>query len=151
MSSTLLAMKDLLVKNGIALPGEKDKPGPSSDKNTADVERETGKETIDTRSETTIYRNALDKIVTRDEMVDSEITFRVWEVREKPEDFEQMGDKRESSSSEEPIDTSDELIEAELGLDINDKFIADCVAEAKKMKLAESKKMDPRVEAENMI
>ena len=39
-----------------------------------------------------------------------------------------MGNKRDSSSSEEHIDSSEELID--IDMDVHDKFIADCAAEA---------------------
>ena len=67
-------------------------------------------------SETTIYKPAIEK----QQMVDPEISFKLPEER------------RGSSSSEEQIDTSDELMDV-------DNFIADCEAAAKKDRVNQSK------------
>ena len=69
-----------------------------------------------TNSDTTIYHNVLQRIENNDEevQVDPEITFRK--------------NKRDSSSLEDKVDTSDEMID--MDLEINQRFIADCVNEA---------------------
>ena len=69
-------------------------------------------------SETTIYHNVLEKVV--EEQVDPEITFCT-----KP-------GKRDSSSSEDRVDTSDDMIDMEV--DINPCFIADCTADIDRCK-----------------
>ena len=65
-------------------------------------------------SETTIYKDAVHKQREED---DPEISFN-------------FKNKRDSSSSEERIDTSDELME----IDVNDQFIADCAKQAERQK-----------------
>ena len=84
------------------------------------------KESAPSGSETTIYRRVLDKVKQSEVVVDPEITFRI----------ESKGDSkhRNSSSSEERIDTSDEMMEVD-DLDINECFIADCQAEANRGRL----------------
>ena len=106
ISSTLLAMKELMVKNGL-------------------VTEEQGKKVkcqgnVDTNlltSQTTIYRNVLDKQVEKEAIIDEEISFKVKD-----------NDHNLSSSSDERIDTSNEMIE----MDVHNvqSFIADCAAEA---------------------
>ena len=88
----------------------KEKPGKNLD------------EVATSNSETTIYHNVLRQANENEVVVDPEITFRV----------EQNKNLRNSSSSEDHIDTSDEVLEVEL--DINDKFIADCQAEEHRRK-----------------
>ena len=58
-------------------------------------------------------------------VVDPEITFKI---------DDKSKEHRNSSSSEEHIDTSDELMEVDL--DINDRFIADCQEEANRQQQA---------------
>lgn len=80
---------------------------------------------LTSNSETTIYKNAVDQVLDKgtDEQqyehmeVDSEINFKLKRLPD-----------RESTSSEDQIDTSDELLE----VDISKQFIADCAAEAKR-------------------
>ena len=75
-------------------------------------------------SDTTIYQNVLDKVNQPEFMaVDSEIEFRSHNQVANAE-------RRESSSSEDKIDTSDELMEVGVGVDFNERFIADCAREA---------------------
>ena len=81
-------------------------------------------------SETTIYHNALNQATNEQErLVDPEITFC----------FNKGGNKggsgnpmRNSSSSKDQIDTSDELMEVDDEQNITDCFIADCEREAKR-------------------
>ena len=80
-------------------------------------------------SETTIYQCALQKEVSPDDKldvpqddqieidVDSEIAFRINQT-------EVNKIQRLSSSSDEQVDTSDEMLE--IDVDINERFIADC-------------------------
>ena len=117
MSSTLLAMKELMVKNG--LTGELEKINRKSNAGKSDHIS-----AIQSSSETTIYKNALEKQVNplttneiAEEEVHSEITFRVNKA-----DISKL---RESSSSEDPIDTSDEMMDVDV-CNVNENFIADC-------------------------
>ena len=94
--------------------------------------------TVNSASSSTIYRNVLKKVADQvendnepminagteeatQETVDSEITFRI-----KPAT---LNEAKVDSSSDEQIDTSDELMKVDM--DINDHFIADCQQEAK--------------------
>ena len=152
MSSTLMAMKDLLVQNGIVIPSDRCTPTTSSGKKKAVG---SGKNTSNqSGSETTIYQNALDKIETRSEIVDSEITFKVKENQAlQPADCP-VDNKRDSSSSEERIDTSDELMDVNLAIDLNEKFIADCAQEAensRKRSYPEEARPTAREQAEDKI
>ena len=138
MSSVLLVVKDILMKNGLA-DSTVPKAGTSGTNKT-----NRGKQSNPSTSETTIYRNVLNKIdQSRDEtwretenetIVDSEITFKVrQEECNHPPPTEQLemalDKKRDSSSSEDRmIDTSDELMD--IDIDFNDKFIADFQKEA---------------------
>ena len=116
LSSTLLAVTELISKGGI----------PASNIQSKQEEKNpNGKHQSDTMSDTTIYDNALQKIV----QVDPEISFKE-KIVEKEVQLEKEVDKRDSTSSEEQIDTSDELIE----MDVHDKFIAECAAEASNRK-----------------
>ena len=81
---------------------------------------------LSSNSETTIYHNALNKISECDQgstiQVDDKIAFRKDRVK-----------NRDSSSSEEKMDTSDEMFEPGMEVAINDiseHFIADCEQEA---------------------
>ena len=67
----------------------------------------------------------LEKIDSHEVVVDPEITFKI---------DDKSKEHRNSSSSEERIDTSDELMEVDL--DINDRFIADCKEEANRQQQA---------------
>ena len=125
MSSTLLAMKELMVKNG--LTGELEKINRKSNAGKSDHIS-----AIQSSSETTIYKNALEKQVNplttneiAEEEVDSEITFRVNKA-----DISKL---RESSSSEDPIDTSDEMMDIDV-CNVNENFIADCKTDVNQRK-----------------
>ena len=128
MSSTLLAMKEITEKSGILDPQKL-----ISDNLNLHKEKKLGKSMAKADeqanlsiSETTIYRSALQKeasvdkqggLVNMDWQVDPEISF-------KPQESENVKN-RFSSSSEEPVDTSDEMID-DIGMAFNDRFIADC-------------------------
>ena len=114
LSNSVLAMQNMMAQKGFF--GEPGTSGGSS--HTAKKNNNQGNSTLlSSNSETTIYKNAVDKIQDMEveqEYVDNEITF-------------QHKSKRDSSSSEDKrVDTSDELVD----YDINDQFIADCVQEA---------------------
>ena len=118
LNSTVLNLQNLMKDRGFF-----DKPSTSSnstrDKKRRSKSRDRGKDTSDhcsatgTSSNTAIYNNAVqfqDELVRfeHEQQVDKEISFRV--------------KNRDSSSSEDKIDTSDELME----IDLSDEFIADC-------------------------
>ena len=85
-------------------------------------------------TDTTIYQNALDQNEEQQRTIegDPEISFKIKSVKTtqgQSDQFDQEGQKRrESSSSEDQVNTSEELME--IDMDINDHFIADCAAEA---------------------
>ena len=68
-----------------------------------------------TNSETTIYQIILEKDSNHYDTDDPEITFKTTEANSQAK-------LRDSTSSEDQIDTSDEMLE----VDINERFIADC-------------------------
>ena len=130
MNSTLAVMKDLLMKKGITnVPDHAEGRAGKS-----------GSVPKTYSSETTIYKNVLEKVNNNDDNdqfvdVDPEIMFK----------------KRDSSSLEDGrIDTSDELME----IDCN-KFIAECTAEASHRKRAypevQDRRPDPQKTADDMI
>ena len=110
LSNALIGLKEMfMIKN-------------STEKGTT----RTGEVAVDSvSSEMTIYKNALQnleqQIPMQEVRVDSEITFN-----KRP--------GRDSSSSEEKIDTSDELIEMEVDLenDLNNQLISDAIPEGEK-------------------
>ena len=156
MSNTLLAVQELLVNSGIAsgAVGNTPKTSHKDDqaKQKSGKERQDGgKQTVTSTSETTVYDNALEKIEVTQRVVDPEISFK---ITGKDKQCGKSEGKRDSSSSEERIDMSDEMME--IDLDLNDKFIADCQAEAennKKKAFArdDTEDDDPRRDAKNMI
>ena len=94
-----------------------------------EVHDDIGKSHADNESETTIYHNAVPKFNDCQDQqevnelnvnVDREISFK-------------LRQNRDSSSSEERIDTSDEMMDIENNLcDPHSSFIAECEAQAKK-------------------
>ena len=118
MSSTLEVMKDFFNKSGMMNPeGQPQNRTPKKGGNKSDI----------SHSEMTVYRNALQHDKSHQVVVDSEITFKVTEDK-------QQNELRQSSSSEDRIDTSDEMMEVDQDLDFNDRFIADCAEEAARRK-----------------
>ena len=119
MSSTLEVMQEFFLSQNAKTTPTK---GEERSKNS------TGKHfTQNTNSDTTKYKNALDSGINANENIDDdlEITFK---VRQQPDDEFNKSVHRNSSSSEDRIDTSDELMEVDVN--INEQFIADCRAEA---------------------
>ena len=111
LSNTLLAMKELLTKKGITEPITTDSKELSKKDST-----KTGRDKVtdDLLSDTTIYQNALEQIDDSEPLdADPEITFK------NKCDQTQVNSKRDSSSSEEKIDTSDELLDVELEINGN--------------------------------
>ena len=92
-----------------------------------------------TSSETTIYQDVLQEEPEpdiSDNEDDPEITFKVGQKK-----------LRESSSSDDRIDTSDELMEIDVG-NVNDQFIADCASDAKRRRRSDyPEELDPEDEA----
>ena len=144
LSNTLEVMKDIFVKSGFMQAATKKakastatpvatepQPGPS---------KQPGKGLNLSSSETTIYHNALNK--TKESRVDPEITFQFIDHNSKHVDsLAHVGDSGKlvdqncSSLSDDRIDTSDELMEVDTAdLDFNERFIADCTAEAQRKK-----------------
>ena len=118
MSSTLEVMRDFFLHQ---MSSNKEVPVARREGNNRGKSSE---QTIDSPSVMTIYNNALEKIAPDEEMVDPEIVFKVNKVDK----------QRNSSSSEDRIDTSDELMDVEDPPNemLNDRFIADCEREAKR-------------------
>ena len=121
MSSTLEVMKDFFLNQ----------MGKNQEKEERKREQK-GKpqELINSPSETTIYHDAIPRESDQIETDDLEITFNFNKV----DLSDGEGVKRDSTSSEERIDTSDEMMEIEGVDNLNDRFIADCEAEAKRRK-----------------
>ena len=150
LSNTLIAMKELLTQKGLV--GETTATAPSS---------QSGKnETVVSTSDTTIYNNALDKITDQTALiaVDPEISFKVTEKDEQG-DVEvppmQDDNKGDSYSSDNRVDTSDEMIN--MDIDLSTKFIADCEAEARRSRKRSFEQNEdwvednPRCEADEVI
>ena len=127
LSSTLTTLKKMMFDKGFFDTDDCDKSKKGkrpaigvngtilhSNKNNKDTEGILVPDQTCTGSETTIYKNAVE-FQENEELinVDQEVSFRMKKKN------------RESSSSEEPIDTSDEIME----IDINEQFIADCAEE----------------------
>ena len=112
LSSSLKLMQDMMTEKGFFKDNRSNKKkskGQKGKSNKNDLLSQTSS------SETTIYKNAVKRIDTGD----PEISFN-------------LKQKRDSSSSEDSIDTSDELIEIETDHDIHDKFIADCARQVQR-------------------
>ena len=124
LADTLTVMKDLMTKKGFFDEG----PGTSGVNKVPWMpvrKRKAGKgdssiHEVNSMLEMTIYHNILDKQGEQGQeqfvmdLDDPEIVFR-------------QKENRESTSSEEQVNTSDETI---MEVDIHDQFIADCAAEA---------------------
>ena len=117
LNSTLEVMKDFFLKGGFVSQNDHSSKEKMATKCKGKEKRQQGKDLItESFSEVTIYHNVLDRI---EDTGDPEITFKPRsEVREIPLETQK---KRDSSSSDEPIDTSDEMMD----VDINENFIAD--------------------------
>ena len=115
MSSALLLMTEILKQNGLVhvpgdnvdLPKKKANDMPDKDRSGKNSNSE------DSLSETTIYRDALDKLEVGEVPVDPEIIFKVNQASIDPDKVIDKN-KRESSSSEDKIDTSDELMDIDI-------------------------------------
>ena len=125
LQTSMKAMEQLLLQQDMVEkqnPRREITPSTSKGRVHKGKDHEDNQQLVESESELTIYHNALQKVnntkskqMGNIEVVDAEISFK----RRKQHD---------SSSSEEQINTSDELIE----VDINEQFIADCAAEAER-------------------
>ena len=138
VSTTLLVMQNMMLKKGMFDETNSGQQGGHTpqydDKNKGKTKA--GKldpvSVNETGSNTTIYQNVLQQVArSGEETKETEPGFINAEIRDKddPEivlNIKLPGtERRESTSSEDKIDTSDELMEVDC-----DKFIADCRAEA---------------------
>ena len=92
-------------------------------------------------SGTTIHRNALNKIPVN---ADSEITFNLKAANNR--NIETKGPSQEES--DEPIDTSDELMEID-NVEMQERFIAECQAEARRRRSTSTRPRSPPPPPEN--
>ena len=99
-------------------PSSKKKESSKGQKSNQRKTGESNSQINHTDLDTTIYKDALEKLSEEENMVtnDPEITFNF--------------KNRESSSSEDQIDTSDDLL---MEVDVHNQFIADCQAEARRL------------------
>ena len=103
LSNSLMSLRDIMMEKGFfETKGHDNGNSKSGKKGEGSL--------ISPESEVTVYRNAVEFV---EDKVDMEISFNVHKYRE-------------STSSEEQIDTSDEILE----VDFNTCFIADCANEA---------------------
>ena len=149
MSNTLEAMKEFFVKGGYA-PNNTGKATPKSKQGGGDREEiDQTRESNQSTSQTMIYHNVLEKVTTG-KIDDPEITFK---IPIEGNNVQLESDKvrnRESSLSDDQIDTSDEMMEVDQS--IHDKFIADCEAEATRRRSKSRDETDrARCEADDII
>ena len=130
MGNALELMQNIMMKQVMLGDNDGKAENKQAEANTAKSGENLCKSVINSNSDTTIYNNALEQ-VPEDQapkesvsnigyntlVVDSEISLKI----------PGKVNGRESSSSEDQVDTSDELIEVDC-----DKFIADCQAQAEK-------------------
>ena len=117
MSSTLMAMKEFLLKNGIIEITEG-----SAKANNGRKAAKLGKMLSEnSASETMVYKTVLEK-VDAEIVVQPEITFKAKPRSGKDRHCLVETNKGDSLSLDEHINTSDELMKVDL--DLNDKFIA---------------------------
>lgn len=166
MNSALLAMQEMITSGGLTKGASmgangKDrgvKPGTSG---TSKVSKQAGMDMVtESNSDMTIYQNMLEKesskVLNETEIfqADSEIEFK---LKDSSREVEKIAKPRNSSSSEDDrVDTSDELIEFEMNNVNVNEFIADCESEAKRRKDSlttekEKQVMDPVQEQSEQI
>ena len=127
LTDTLQVMKNFMMKKEMF---DESASGPSMSKETVMKRSGNALTLISSNSETTIYKNVLDKANqnTTEVVVDPEISFK--QVNETdPRLHDTVNDVRDISSDEH-IDTSDELMDIEGDAELNKRFIADCASEA---------------------
>ena len=131
LQSSVMAMQELLMKHQGMTRKEKQQNLKQKEvgirsKTKSPYNKNKGIDTvISNTSETTVYHNLLSKV--DENSLNNELP-QPMDIEEDQEISFKMKPQRNSSSSEDQIDTSDELIE----IDINEKFIADCAAEAER-------------------
>ena len=136
LSNALLEMKDMFFKSNNNIDERrKTENGPSTSKDQLKMKKRQGNlSSGSVLTDTTIYQNALNQNEEEQRTIDGdpEISFKIKSVKTtqgQSDQFDQEGQKsQESSSSEDQVNTSEELME--IDMDINDHFIADCAAEA---------------------
>ena len=139
MSNTLEVMWDFFMTSGMM----QQKTGSSKPKRHQGGGDRGKDNTICSGSETTIYRNVLDRVCMPDEqVVDLEITFKLTTDKGKGQ---LDPNKRDSSSSEDQIDTSDELMDVDV--ELNDQFIPDDTPENRTCSRDRSKSRDSNDES----
>ena len=109
LSTSVLNLENMIKERGLLVSDDNDKRHchRSSEKGKSTQQFSDGLE-----SEATIYKNAVEFVENDDEMKDPEISFNY--------------KNRDSTSSEEKVNTSDEFME----VDVNERFIAECAREA---------------------
>ena len=129
LTDTLQVMKNFMMKKGMF---DELAPGPSTAKETATKRNGNALTLISSNSETTIYKNVLDKANqnTTEVVVDPEISFK--QVNETDPKLHDTVNDVKDISSDEHIDTSDELMDIEGDAELNKRFIADCASEARR-------------------
>ena len=134
MSNTLEAMKEFFMKGAFQTSQGQNKPKAKQ----GSGDREDSGKAIEiannnSNSDTTIYKKVQDRIETSD-IDDPEIILHMpLNNTDRNEDIDRdQCNKRDSSSLEERVNTSNELMDVDL--DIHDKFIADCAEEAKRLR-----------------
>ena len=130
LNSTIMAMKEMMRQKGILdeFEGQNKSSKRQNQDNgkgkTSDSDLQPSK---DSNAVTTIYGAAVEQDVNRDQNLGKKVTLRDMDDPEIVFRIERPEQKRDSSSSEEQIDTSDELINV-------DNFIADCKASARRVR-----------------
>ena len=118
LTNTLQVMQEMMIKKGFFEDGKNDTAAKKTKKGKKSVNSHLG-----SGSDVTVYKNAVEFV----EPVANETELRV----DKDIVFKRRKE-RMSSSSEEPIDTSDEMFDAEIN-DMPGDFIAECFSDAKRM------------------
>ena len=130
LNSTVMAMKEMMCQKGILDEFEgqnKSSKRQNQDNGKGKTSDSDLQQSNDSNSVTTIYRAAVEQDVNRDQNLGKKVTLRDVDDPEIVFRIERPEQKRDSSSSEEQIDTSDELIDV-------DNFIADCEASARRVR-----------------
>ena len=155
LSSSLNALREMMMKQQ-----EKEKTpkkrsagnfgGQAFDHDSVEKHKDGKESNLLSTSDTTIYHNILNRVNEKEKdnsdkiQVDEDIVFKK---------NKQVAQNRNSSSSEEPMDTSDEIMDMDVDLNIvSECFIADCEQEAIRRQSGASQEMEasPEVEARRL-
>ena len=148
LSDTLKIMKDFMLQKGMMnhdseAAGSESQNQQQQTRVRSVVTKDMGKDRAGkvnsntSSSETTIYQKALRKEGEgQDIIVDNEISFKKVGMPEVDTSNAMLDKSKLSPSSDEQIDTSDEMMDVEI--DINDRFIADCAEEARRWSAGEA-------------